>query len=83
LDNAKKLTDLHIEKAKKRKVVGNPPGKKNDPLGDEINWEILLESIDKSTSELIIISNDSDYLTEYEKRCYLNPLLYREVKEKN
>lgn len=34
-----------FNKAKMRMDVGNPPGK-NGSLGDAINWEILLESVD-------------------------------------
>lgn len=35
------VSDDILNKAKRRKELGNPPGKKNS-LGDQLNWEILL-----------------------------------------
>lgn len=67
--------------AKIRKERGNPPGKTNDPLGDEIIWEQLL-SVISSYQELYIISNDYDYLATYEKKSYLNPILFEDLKIK-
>jgi hypothetical protein len=48
-----------LEKARSRMDIGNPPGK-NGSLGDAINWEILLESLDE-LSDIHIISDDGDY----------------------
>lgn len=52
------LTDDILSKAKRRKELGNPPGKKNT-LGDQINWEILLH--DTQLQDLYLISEDGDF----------------------
>ncbi len=51
-----------IEKAKARKDIGNPPGKANS-LGDAVNWEWLLETVQKG-GDLVIISSDGDFESE-------------------
>ena len=81
---AEEYSNEEILKARERKERGNPPGKSNDPLGDQINWEQLLSKI-KDVDELYIISNDHDLLTTIENTSFLNPLLYQElilIKEK-
>src|SRR5690606_27408643 len=57
-----------LEKAETRRAVGNPPGKRSDPIGDEINWELLLHEFTRTPSplsptdnDLHIISNDRDW----------------------
>lgn len=52
-------------KALERVRTGNPPGKENS-LGDAINWECLLKSIDEFV-DLYLVSGDQDY------RCQLSP----------
>jgi hypothetical protein len=69
-------------KARKRKELGNPPGKNDDPLGDQISWEQLLDKT-KTIEELWIISNDSDYIFEFNKKCHLNSFLIDELIQKN
>lgn len=54
-----KRTDGSIERARLRRELGNPPGKK-DSLGDQINWEILIENIEAG-QDIHIISKDGDY----------------------
>ena len=69
-----------ITLSKKRKELGNPPGKKNDPLGDQISWEQFRKNIkDERIQEVWIISNDADFFTIYNKRLYLNPFLMDEL----
>lgn len=75
-------TKDEFQKAKHRKERGNPPGKSFDPLGDQINWEQLLNKI-KTTNELYIISNDHDLLVTVANNSFLNPLLYEEIKQHN
>lgn len=53
-------SDSFLEKAIIRHRLGNPPGKKNNSYGDEINWETLLQLV-PDNEKLIIISNDGDY----------------------
>lgn len=52
-----------FNKAKMRIDIGNPPGK-NGSLGDAINWEILLKSVnikDDFFTDVHIISRDGDF----------------------
>lgn len=69
-----------IERARNRKQFGNPPGKKGDPIGDEISWEQILSRIHTEESSLWIVTNDNDYTTKYNKKRYLNSFLMDELK---
>jgi hypothetical protein len=60
---------------------GRAPGKANNPLGDQINWEQLLTKISTS-AEAWIISRDPDYCYKYADTVVLNPALYQELIEK-
>ncbi|MGH1517919.1 PIN-like domain-containing protein [Chryseobacterium sp. JK1] len=80
-NSPKDYTNAEFLSAKIRKERGNPPGKTNDPLGDEIIWEQLLTIIG-GYQELYIISNDYDYLISYENKSYLNPILFEDLKVK-
>lgn len=52
-----------FNKALIRYRVGNPPGKKKDTIGDEINWESLLHDVPEN-EDLHIVSVDGDYTSE-------------------
>lgn len=67
-----------VNKARFRKEIGNPPGKRTDPLGDQLSWEQLLTKIPKA-SKLWVVSTDRDYFTEHHKIIYLNPILYNDI----
>ncbi len=69
---------IEIEKARLRRELGNPPGKRSDPLGDQLSWEQLL-SVIKNVSHLWMVSTDRDYFTEHHKAIYLNPILYNDI----
>lgn len=69
-------------KSQRRKEVGNPPGKNNDSLGDQLTWEQLISKC-KSVNEIWIISNDSDYFTLHNKKLYLNSFLATELSKVN
>ena len=71
-------TAEEFQRARDRKEIGNPPGKKSDSLGDQLTWEQLLSNC-KDESKLWIISNDADYWTEYSDEVFLNPLLYQDL----
>jgi len=60
-DSSKVLsrTSEIIQKASLRRELGNPPGKR-ESLGDQINWEIMLECVPEGT-DLHIISRDGDF----------------------
>jgi hypothetical protein len=75
-------SDKQLEKAKARKERGDPPGKKTDPIGDELNWEqILCRFVGKT--KLWIVSRDSDYGSTYGETPtgFLNRLLYDELRK--
>lgn len=55
-------TDKIIDKAIKRKYVGNPPTSSKGTCCDEIIWETLLENC---TDDLIIVSRDSTFHQNY------------------
>lgn len=69
-----------ITLSKGRKELGNPPGKKNDPLGDQISWEQFKKNVkENNINEVWIVSNDTDFFTIYNKKLYLNPFLMEEL----
>jgi hypothetical protein len=71
-------SDSEIQLARNRKELGNPPGKPNDPLGDQVTWEQFLKySI--NAENIWIITNDNDYIINFEGNIYLNSFLYREI----
>lgn len=78
--SAQSASTEEIVAARLRKELGNPPGKSNDPLGDQLNWEQFLTKY--SNQEIWLITDDRDYLSEYSGNFYLNPYLYNELKIK-
>ncbi|CZL29536.1 PIN domain-containing protein [Legionella pneumophila] len=52
------INDSIFTKAQKRKELGNPPGK-NNSIGDQVNWEILLNY--NESNDLYLISADGDF----------------------
>ena len=52
-----------ITRARLRRDVGNPPGKTNT-LGDQINWEYLLECVADGV-DLHVVSIDGDYQSAF------------------
>ena len=78
---SKSPSEDEIKAARIRKELGNPPGKPADSLGDQLLWEQFLSTYDNQ--EVWIITNDRDFLSEYNKCLYLNPFLYNELKKIN
>lgn len=71
-----------IETATLRKALGNPPGKRTDPFGDQLSWTQLMNSL-KGAKTLIMVTADRDYSVEAsKKKLRLDPLLMRELKAK-
>lgn len=70
--------DGEIERARARKERGNPPGKRDDPLGDELSWEQLLSHC-KDKPRLWIITRDFGFGTVYADKMFLNAALYQEL----
>lgn len=54
-----RITSDHITRAERRRAVGNPPGKR-DSLGDQVNWEALLDTIPVG-QDLHLITADKDF----------------------
>lgn len=80
--NANQPNEDEINNARKRKELGNPPGKKEDAIGDELTWEQLLSKYKNNNKEGIwIVSNDSDFMIDINGELKLNPFLYSELKE--
>lgn len=50
--------------ARLRKECGNPPGKKSDPLGDQVSWEALLAY--EYEADLHFVSDDVDFRSALE-----------------
>jgi len=67
-----------LKRAKDRKMLGNPPGKNNDPLGDQVSWEQILTKC-KNKPSVWIITKDSDYATKYNDVMFFNALLHDEL----
>ena len=67
-----------LQRARLRKEKGNPPGKQNDPLGDQLTWEQLL-SHTTGKSKVWIISSDQDYFAKLKGKLFLNTLLHQEL----
>ena len=71
-------TEDELNRAKVRKELGSAPGKKADPLGDQLTWEQILSRC-QSKTKLWIITGDGDYATEYKEKMFLNAALYQEL----
>jgi hypothetical protein len=71
-------TQEELERARARKERGNPPGKRDDPLGDELSWEQILSRC-KDKPRLWIITKDSDYGTVCADKMFLNAVLYQQL----
>ena len=60
--------------------LGNPPGKKKVTIGDEINWECLIEGV-PCAEELHLVSGDGDFASAISPE-ELNSFLKLEWKQK-
>jgi predicted nucleic acid-binding protein len=70
-----------LQRAMDRHLLGNPPGKGgHNPIGDELEWEILLEYYQKD--DLIIITNDHDW-KEYGSEGAISTFLKKEWRQKS
>ena len=69
-----------LQRARSRRELGNPPGKKTDTLGDQLSWEPVLTCM-KGKKRLWIISRDEDYGSFYGDKGFLNRFLYNEVRQ--
>jgi hypothetical protein len=67
-----------LQRARDRKELGNPPGKKSDPIGDQLTWEQILTNL-KGKKRLWIISRDADYWSIFGGKALLNCFLHKEL----
>ncbi len=77
--SVKKITNGQFSSAHKRFLTGNPPGKKKVTIGDELNWEFLLENVPAS-EDLYLVSVDGDYASPNDPEK-ANEFLSREWRE--
>src|SRR5262249_26110803 len=75
---AKRHEAKHLKRAEARKKLDNPPGKKSDPIGDQLSWVQFLDHL-KNGDSAWIVSADSDYSVEWNDLRLLNPFLASEL----
>jgi predicted nucleic acid-binding protein len=81
-EGALEPSEHEIKAARYRREVGNPPGKPDDPLGDQISWEQFL-NCSKNSKNILIVTSDQDYYTVFQKKVYLDSFLYTELRKAN
>lgn len=71
------------ELAKKRFMLGYPPGKRSGfSICDAINWEWIIHCAKQCNDDIVIVSRDSDYGEFYHNKSILNDWLLQEFKER-
>lgn len=81
-EGALEASEHEIQAGRYRREVGNPPGKPNDPLGDQVSWE-QFKNCSSDSENIWIITKDTDYYTAFKKKSYLNSFLYDELVKAN
>lgn len=71
-------TEEQVARARARREVGNPPGKSEDALGDQLTWEAWLDHMG-AHQRLWLITNDQDFFTRFGGSRFLNPVLQADV----
>jgi hypothetical protein len=79
-DRAVEVTDSELKRARARKERGSAPGKPENALGDQINWEQFLTCVEQ-WPQVWIISRDTDYCHKYAGAAVLNASLFRDLKQ--
>jgi hypothetical protein len=79
---ARAPTEKQLERARMRRENGWPPGKPDDPLGDQLTWEQFLEQL-PSGADVWIVTADQDYFEEYGNTAFLQPSLSKDLLMKN
>lgn len=67
-------TDEQMVRARDRRERGNPPGKRSDPLGDQITWEQFVDAA-KGQPKIWIVTRDTDFYFSVGKQMLINPML--------
>lgn len=73
-------TEAMYHAAIKRFRTGNPPGKKKETIGDEMNWESLLIGV-PDKEDLHFVSGDGDYCSSLDENT-IHSFLDKEWREK-
>lgn len=81
-EGALEASEHEILAGRYRREVGNPPGKPNDPLGDQVSWE-QFKNCSRDSENIWIITKDTDYYTAFKNKRYLNSFLYDELVKAN
>ena len=67
----------------RRFVLGYPPRKKNDTsIGDALNWEWIIHCAKELKGRFYIVSRDTDFGVEFNKKVYLNDQLKSEFRSR-
>jgi hypothetical protein len=80
-DAAVRPDEKQLQAARDRRERGNPPGKRTDPLGDQISWQQFLDAA-KGKQRVWIISRDGDFTETVNKQALLDPFLQAELTER-
>lgn len=62
--NVIEISSDAYEAANQRARLGNPPGKGGNTIGDELNWELLLQTLPEG-SDLHVVTKDGDYASKF------------------
>jgi len=75
-------SENQLKRAQERALRGNPPGKPNGPIGDQIVWEQMIDVIkEHPTAEVWLVTKDSDFVVLQNGTSTLNPFLQSELWE--
>lgn len=83
-EQAEEPTQEVLARARDRHERGNPPGNPRDPLGDQLNWEQLLERVEGATI-LWLVTGDADFgpgKGAGKPASHLNPLLRQDLERR-
>lgn len=77
--HASSPTDEELARARLRRELGAPPGKSEDPLGDQLTWEQFLSRCAGAT-HVFVVTRDGDYAHPWNGGLFLNPALRSDVR---
>lgn len=70
-------------RALRRFLLGYPPRKKNDTsTGDGVNWEWIVDCVESTNRNVIIVSRDTDFGCSIGNSSFPNDWLVKELKER-
>lgn len=78
LGQAVEATAEQLQAARSRRERGNPPGKRSDPLGDQVSWEQFLTAA-AGRERVWIVTRDRDFQKTIGSTRLLNPFLRAEL----